>query len=156
MATWRLKVVLMSLTWQEKPIFPRARGGWVHASGSVLERVLYAEPLQRRIQVRVGDHVIVDSEDVVLLHEPGRFPVAYFPLSDVTPGTMRPSGHVTESRDLGTTLWYSVLAGAEWTERGAWRHTDLPDHAEALHDRVAFRRPALDTLYESWRAIDGT
>ncbi|MFB9836244.1 DUF427 domain-containing protein [Actinoallomurus acaciae] len=145
----------MSLTWQEKPIFPRARGGRVHASGSVLERVLYAEPLRRRMQVRVGDRVIVDSEDVVLLHEPGRFPVAYFRLGDTMPDTVRPSGRVTESRDLGTTLWYAVRAGGEWAERGAWCHTDLPDHAEALHDRIAFRWRALDTLYESWRAIDG-
>ena len=27
--------------------------------------------------------VIADSEDVVLLHEPGRYPVAYFPLAAI-------------------------------------------------------------------------
>ena len=42
------------------------------------QRLLFAEPLQRRMRVRLGDPWVADSEDVVLLHEPGRYPVAYF------------------------------------------------------------------------------
>ena len=40
---------------------------------------------------------IADSEDVVLLHEPGRYPVAYFPRGDVQPGvlTRRRARHPT-------------------------------------------------------------
>jgi hypothetical protein len=34
------------------------------------ERILYAEPLRRRMRVKFGDRYIVDSEDVMLLHEP--------------------------------------------------------------------------------------
>src|SRR5438309_5371530 len=44
------------------------------------ERLLFAEPLRRRMRVRFGGQWVVDSEDVVLLHEPDRYPVAYFPL----------------------------------------------------------------------------
>ena len=36
-----------------------------------------------------------DSEDVVLLHEPGRYPVAYFPLGDVSPEN-RIVGHAAD------------------------------------------------------------
>ncbi|MFE4817498.1 hypothetical protein ACFRFU_13930 [Streptomyces sp. NPDC056704] len=41
------------------------------------ERLLFAERL-RRMRVRFGGEWIADSEDVVLLHEPGRYPVAHF------------------------------------------------------------------------------
>ena len=43
-------------------------------------RVLYAEPLRRRMRVELGGRTIVQSDDAVLLFEPGRYPVAYFPL----------------------------------------------------------------------------
>jgi uncharacterized protein (DUF427 family) len=36
------------------------------------ERLLYAEPLRRRMRVRFGGTWIADSDDVVLLHEPVR------------------------------------------------------------------------------------
>jgi uncharacterized protein (DUF427 family) len=35
------------------------------------------------MRVRFGGAWIADSEGVVLLHEPGRYPVAYFPVSDI-------------------------------------------------------------------------
>lgn len=49
------------------------------------ERLLYAEPLRRRMRVKFGGAWIADSEDAVLLHEPGQYAVAYFPLSDINP-----------------------------------------------------------------------
>jgi uncharacterized protein (DUF427 family) len=36
------------------------------------------------MRVRFGGTWIADSEDVILLHEPGRYPVAYFPHGDIT------------------------------------------------------------------------
>ena len=53
------------------------------------------------MRVRFGGAWIADSEDVVLLHEPGRYPVAYFPLGDVADGVLEPGGHTTRHRDLG-------------------------------------------------------
>ena len=35
-------------------------------------RLLFAEPLRRRMRVKFGGVWIADSEDVILLHEPGR------------------------------------------------------------------------------------
>ena len=40
------------------------------------ERLLYAEPLCRRMRVRFGGIWIADSEDVLLFFESGRYPVA--------------------------------------------------------------------------------
>ena len=75
--------------------------------------MLFAEPLRRRMRVRFGGAWIADSEDVVLLHEPGRYPVAYFPLADISDGALQPSEHTTQHRGLGTTSWYTVRAGGQ-------------------------------------------
>ncbi|MDX2704650.1 DUF427 domain-containing protein [Streptomyces sp. PA03-6a] len=50
------------------------------------------------MRVRFADEWIADSEDVVLLHEPGRYPVAYFPRSDVLPEALVAGDHVTRHR----------------------------------------------------------
>ncbi len=41
------------------------------------------------MRVRFGGTWIADSEDVVLLHEPGRYPVAYFPLGAISDDVLR-------------------------------------------------------------------
>jgi uncharacterized protein (DUF427 family) len=68
----------MGLSWQQGPLSPGAIGRFL-VPESLPERLLYAEPLRRRMRVRFGGNWIADSEDVLLLFEPGRYPVAYFP-----------------------------------------------------------------------------
>ena len=77
----------MGLSWQQGPLAPGAVGRFLTPT-PLPERLLYAEPLRRRMRVRFGDSWIADSEDVVLLHEPGRYPVAYFPLGDIADGVL--------------------------------------------------------------------
>jgi uncharacterized protein (DUF427 family) len=100
------------------------------------------------MRVKFGGAWIADSEDVVLLHEPGRYPVAYFPLSDITAGVLEPSEQTTRHRDLGTTSWYTVLAGQQAAQRAAWQHSDLPEYATELSGRTAFAWRAMDAFYE--------
>ena len=57
----------------------------------------------------------------MLLHEPGHYPVAYFPLSAVTGGVLEPAEHTTRHRDFGPTSWYTVRAGTGSTPRAAWQ-----------------------------------
>jgi uncharacterized protein (DUF427 family) len=107
------------------------------------------------MRVRLGDEWIADSENVILLHEPGRYPVAYFPKADIAAGAFEPSERISEHRDLGATNWYRVRAGDRVAERGAWEHTDLPDHASELRDHVAFAWRAMDAFYEEDERIVG-
>ncbi|MFC9646693.1 DUF427 domain-containing protein [Streptomyces mirabilis] len=64
-----------------------------------------------------------DCEDVVLLHEPGRYPVAYFPLSSLRSGVLEASGRTTQHRELGETSWFTVGVGGRRTERAYDRLT---------------------------------
>jgi hypothetical protein len=66
----------MGLAWQQGPLAPGAIGRFL-VPDPLPRRLLYAEPLRRRMRVRFGGAWIADSEDVVVLHEPGRYPVAY-------------------------------------------------------------------------------
>ena len=107
------------------------------------------------MRVRFGGSWIADSEDVLLLFEPGRYPVAYFPETDVSPDTLERTYRTTLHPDLRLTSWYTVRAGERVALRGAWQHIDLPDYASELQARVAFAWPAMDAFYEEDERIVG-
>ena len=144
----------MGLAWQQGPLAPGALGTFL-VPQPLPPRLLYAEPLRRRMRVVFGGAQIAQSDDVVLLHEPGRYPVAYFPKADLAPDALQPSDRTTDHPDLGTTAWYSVRAGDKEAARGAWQHTALPGHATILADRVAFAWHAMDAFFEEEERIVG-
>jgi uncharacterized protein (DUF427 family) len=144
----------MGLAWQQGPLASAAIGRLL-VPDQLPERLLYAEPLRRRMRVKFGGTWVADSEDVVLLHEPGRYPVAYFPLAGIPADVLEPGDHTTQHRDLGTTSWYTVRAGSQSKARAAWQHTELPDYASELKGRVAFAWRAMDAFYEEDDRIVG-
>jgi uncharacterized protein (DUF427 family) len=144
----------MGLSWQQGPLAPGAIGHFL-VPDPLPDRLLFAEPLRRRMRVLCGGSWIADSANVVLLHEPGRYPVAYFPLTDIATDALQPSEHVTRHRDLGVTSWYTVSVGEHSTPRAAWQHTELPPHAADLKERVAFAWRAMDGFYEEEERIVG-
>ena len=144
----------MGLAWQQGPLAPGSVGRFL-VPDPLPERLLFAEPLRRRMRVRFGGDWIADSENVVLLHEPARYPVAYFPKADVAPNALQPSDHISQHRDLGLTKWYVVQAEDREAARGAWEHVELPTYARELEDRVAFAWRAMDAFYEEDERILG-
>jgi uncharacterized protein (DUF427 family) len=144
----------MGLSWQQGPLAPGAVGRFLTPTQPP-GRLLYAEPLRRRMRVRFAGTWIADSEDVVLLHEPGRYPVAYFPLGDIADVVLEDGQHVTSDRDLGATTWYTVHVGGQSKARAAWRHTELPEYAGELQGAVAFAWRAMDAFYEEDQRIFG-
>ncbi|WP_433502761.1 DUF427 domain-containing protein [Pseudonocardia halophobica] len=144
----------MGLSWQQGPLAVGSVGRFL-VPDPLPERLLYAEPLRRRMRVRFGGEWIADSDDVVLLHEPGRYPVAYFPPSGIVDGVLHPIPHATRHRDLGLTTWYTVRAGTGDRPRAAYQHVELPDCAGELKARVAFAWRAMDAFYEEDERIVG-
>jgi len=115
----------VGLSWQQGPLSPAAIGRFL-VTEPMPRRLLYAEPLRRRMRVRFGGTWIADSEHVLLLFEPGRYPVAYFPEIDISAETLQRTEYTTKHHDLGLTSWYTVRAGEQSAPRGG----------------VAARRPA--------------
>jgi len=144
----------VGLSWQQGPLSSGAIGRFL-VPEPLPTRLLYAERLRRRMRVRFGGNWIADSEDVLVLFEPGRYPVAYFPETDVSPDTLHQTEYTTRHSDLGLTSWYTVRAGGHSAARGAWQHIDLPVHARDLQARVAFAWAAMDAFYEEDERILG-
>src|SRR5215470_909252 len=145
----------MGLSWQQGPLSPGTIGRFL-VPETLPQRLLYVEPLRRRMRVRCGGAWIADSEHVLLLFEPGRYPVAYFPDADVSPETLERNDHTTRHPELGLTSWYTVKAGEQRSApRGAWQHVDLPTYASELRGRIAFAWPAMDAFYEEDERIVG-
>ena len=138
----------MGLSWQQGPLSSGAIGRFL-VPEPLPKRLLYLEPLRRRMRVRFGGNWIADSERVLLLFEPGHYPMAYFPATDISPDTLHGTEHITRHPDLGHTSWYAVEAGEKKAQRGAWQHIDLPAYARirrtdcfrmAGHERLLRRR----------------
>src|SRR5262249_14274406 len=144
----------MGLSWQQGPLSTKAIGRFL-VPEPLPGKLLYAEPLRRRMRVRFGGNWIADSEDVILLFEPGHYPMAYFRKSDVSAEFLELTEHTTQHHELGLTSWYRVRAGEQNAPRGAWQHIDLPDYANELEGRVAFAWPAMDAFYEEDERILG-
>lgn len=145
----------MGLSWQQGPLGRDPNGRFLTAS-AMPERLLFAEPLRRRISVELAGTVVARSDDAVLLFEPGLYPVAYFPLGDVADGALRPTDHRTTHRDLGETKWFDVVGGdGQVAPRGAWLHVDPPPQAAAFRNRAAFAWRKMDAFYEEDERILG-
>jgi uncharacterized protein (DUF427 family) len=144
----------MGLAWQQGPLATGTVGRFLTPQ-PMPERLLFAEPLRRRMRVRLGDQWIADSEDVVLLHEPGRYPVAYFPRADVQTDALVAEDRVTDHSDFGKAEWFTVVAGDRQAKHAAWQYTALPESAEMLDGRVAFAWRAMDAFFEEDERILG-
>jgi uncharacterized protein (DUF427 family) len=143
----------MGLSWQQGPLSPGAIGRFLVPEPP--KGLLYAEPARRRMRVRFGGAWIAESENVLLLFEPARYPIAYFPVSDVVPGTLELTDRFTQHTVLGSTSWYTVRSGEKSARGAAWQYTDLPPHASELGGRVAFAWPLMDAFYEEDERILG-
>jgi uncharacterized protein (DUF427 family) len=144
----------MGLAWQQGPLATGSVGQFL-TEQPLPSRLLFAEPLRRRMRVRFADRWIADSEDVVLLHEPGRYPVAYFPRGDIEAEILIAEDRITQHRDLGDTQWFTVKVPGREANHCAWQHTALPPRAGVLDGRLAFAWRAMDAFYEENERIVG-
>jgi uncharacterized protein (DUF427 family) len=65
------------------------------------EHVLYVEKVQRRVRVLLGDRLVADSDQVRLLHPPGRTPTYLFPAAHVRTDCFEPSGRRLSDPGMG-------------------------------------------------------
>jgi uncharacterized protein (DUF427 family) len=144
----------VGLAWQQGPLAEHSVGHFLSPT-PLPRRLLFVEPLRRRMKARFDGQWIADSEDVLLLHEPGHYPVAFFPAADIDQSMLVAESRVTTHRELGATEWFSVRGASNTAQRSAWRYAELPEYAKALSGRVAFAWRAMDAFYEEDERIVG-
>ena len=143
----------MGLSWQQGPLSAHPAGRFL-LEQPLPAHVLYAEPIRRRMRVELGGVVIAASDEVTLLHETERYPVAYFPRADVGMDLV-PSANRTHHPVLGETTWYSVDIDGVHFEDVAWSHFSPPDYASEMAGLVAFVWRQMDAFYEEDEPILG-
>ena len=89
----------MGFAWQQAP-FGKHPAGRFLTEEPLPEHILYAEPAGRRMRVELAGAIVALSDGVTLLHETGRYPVAYFPLTDIDARLLRPSAKCTRHPQL--------------------------------------------------------
>jgi len=100
---------------------------------------LYLEPTPKRIRVEVGGEVIADSRRVMMLHEGGQQPIYYFPPEDVRSEFLQPSDRHTHCPKKGDASYYTINAGGETVDAGAWYYPGpLSGTPPLLKDLIAF------------------
>jgi uncharacterized protein (DUF427 family) len=101
-------------------------------------RTIYLEPTPKRIRVEVGGEVIADSRQALILHESGLQPVYYFPPQDVRADVLEPTDRHTHCPKKGDASYYTIRAGGETVENGAWYYPEPLPEAPFLEGLIAF------------------
>jgi len=105
------------------------------------------EPSPRWVRVRFGGQFVADSRRVLLLREPGRIPVYYFPRADVRADALAPDGPAEPCPHEGATCW-TVSVGDRTAQHAAWGYPDPPPGRLALRDHVTFEWAKMDAWLE--------
>jgi uncharacterized protein (DUF427 family) len=101
-------------------------------------RTIYLEPTPKRLRVEVGGEVIADSRRAFLLHESGLQPTYYFPPEDVRSDVLEATDRHTHCPKKGDASYYTIRAGGETVENGAWYYPEPLSDAPFLRGLIAF------------------
>jgi uncharacterized protein (DUF427 family) len=101
-------------------------------------RALYLEPTPKRLRVEVGGVTIADSRRAVILHEGGQQPIYYFPPQDVRADVLEDSDRHTHCPKKGDASYYTIRAGGEVVQDGAWYYPDPLPGTPPIKDLIAF------------------
>jgi uncharacterized protein (DUF427 family) len=102
----------------------------------------------RWVRVRFAGQFVADSRRALLLREPGRIPVYYFPRADVRVEALAPARHTEPcAREGGAACW-SVRVGDRTAEHAAWGYPDPPPGRPLLRDHVTFEWADMDAWFE--------
>jgi uncharacterized protein (DUF427 family) len=117
-------------------------------------KALYLDPSPKRIRVEVGGEVIADSRRAMMLHESGHQPIYYFPPEDVRADVLEPTDRHTHCPKKGDASYYTIRAGDEVVENGAWYYPEpLPGAPEELKDAIAFYFKRMGRWFEEGEEI---
>src|SRR5438552_2753515 len=144
----------MGLAWQQESLGLHPAGRFLVAQ-PLPEALLYAEPARRRMRVELAGATVAQSDGVTLLHETGRYPVAYFPPAEVDRALLRASAKNTAHPLLGRVRWWSIEIGDKSFADVAWSHPRPPEHAAVMTDLLAFSWSEMDAFYEEDEPIFG-
>ena len=113
------------------PIGPGQESVWDYPRPPRVEHVA------RRVRIRLGGEVIVDTDDVVRVLETSHPPVYYLPISAFTTGALTPGEGSSYCEFKGGARYFDVHGGGQLRLRAAWTYPRPAAGFESLTGRVA-------------------
>lgn len=109
----------------------------------------------RRIRATLGAETVVDSDNVMLLHESNIFPVLYVPVEDVAKGLLVKSGHSTSCPFKGEASYWTVTVGDRVAENAVWAYENPIDRVSWLQGYVSVDWSSMDRWFDEDDEIFG-
>jgi uncharacterized protein (DUF427 family) len=106
-------------------------------AGLILERMTLA-PAGKRLRAVFGGAVIAESPAALVLNETGCPPRIYFPPADLRKELLEPTAHTTRCPWKGQAAYWTLRAGGETLENGAWAYPEPLPELAAIKDHVSF------------------
>lgn len=78
------------------------------------------EPTHRRIRLRLGEHLIADTDQAIVIYEHGGHPTYYLPRADFIAGILEPSARSEPAPLFGTRRSWSLQLGETVLKDKAW------------------------------------
>lgn len=92
----------------------------------------------RRVRALYQNHVIADSDEVIVLEEEGLPPVQYFPREDVSMEYMTRTERHSHCPYKGDASYYTILMDGAFAENALWSYEAPLAGMEAIRNRIAF------------------
>jgi uncharacterized protein (DUF427 family) len=105
------------------------------------------EACPNRVRAMFAGHVIADSDDVLVLRQPGRAPMHFFPAEDVETGYLGETRQELNDLQLGPGRCYTWVMEGEIIERAVCAFDEPPAGAEPLAGRLCLSADVFE-IYE--------
>ncbi len=106
-------------------------------AGLILERMTL-EPAGKRLRAVFGGEVIAESDAALVLSEKGYPPRIYFPPAEVRMERLESTAHATRCPWKGQAAYWTLRAGGETLENGAWAYPEPLPELAAIAGYVSF------------------
>ena len=105
-------------------------------------------PSPRWVRVYLNNHLITDSQKMMLLREADHLPLYYFPKKDVRVDCLQPSDHMTQSDLKGEGIFWHVQVGDKVANNAAFTSRNPRGNGPKLEDYIAFAWDKMDAWFE--------
>lgn len=102
----------------------------------------------RRVVVSIGDTVLADSRDALILREAGYPAVHYIPRKDVDMTLLERSAHATYCPYKGDCAYFSIPSGGERAINAVWTYEAPHQAVAAIGNHLAFYPDRVDAIEE--------
>jgi uncharacterized protein (DUF427 family) len=105
-------------------------------------------PSPERVLVRVGEAVVADTREALVLKEASYPPVQYIPRKDVNMSLLERTTHTSYCPFKGDASYYSIPAGGERSANAVWTYENPYPSVAQIKDYVAFYPSRVDAIEE--------